>query len=82
MDQEHERAVGGWQAEWEPWSDLLRVTGSAAAWARDLVERLEVDEARMLENLRRAGRETAPDDAGTARALVERALRAHRAMTA
>src|SRR3954465_4598002 len=33
MAQEHERAAGAWQAEWETLSELLRLTGSAAAWA-------------------------------------------------
>ena len=32
---EHElqRAAGAWHAEWEPLTDLLRLTGSAASWA-------------------------------------------------
>ncbi|HEY7484725.1 MAG TPA: 3-carboxy-cis,cis-muconate cycloisomerase [Streptosporangiaceae bacterium] len=51
MPQEHERAAGGWQAEWEPLSELLRLTGSAAAWIRDAVEGLQVDAARMRANL-------------------------------
>ena len=32
MEQEHERAAGAWQAEWGTLTDLLRLTGSAAAW--------------------------------------------------
>jgi 3-carboxy-cis,cis-muconate cycloisomerase len=42
MVQEHERAAGGWQAEWGPLSDLLRGTGSAAAWLRDCLAHLRV----------------------------------------
>lgn len=51
MVQEHERAAGAWHAEWRPLTDLLRTTGSAAAWLRDCLERLEVDPERMRRNL-------------------------------
>ena len=47
MSQEHERAAGAWHAEWEALSDLLRCTGSAAAWLRDALEQLVVDPDRM-----------------------------------
>ncbi len=50
-EQEHQRAAGAWHAEWEPLSDLLRLTGSAAAWGADLLSGLRVDEARMRANL-------------------------------
>ena len=40
---EHERAAGAWQAEWRPLTELLRLTGSAAAWLRDGLERVEVE---------------------------------------
>jgi 3-carboxy-cis,cis-muconate cycloisomerase len=73
MAQEHERAAGGWQAEWGTVTDALVLTGSAAAWGRELLERLEVDPARMAEHL--AGEV----DLGAADALVDRALRAHEA---
>ena len=33
-EQEHQRAAGAWHAEWEPFADVLRVTGSAASWGR------------------------------------------------
>jgi hypothetical protein len=49
-------------------TDLLRLTGSAAAWARDLLEHLEVDAT------------TGSDpDVGAASELIDRALEAHRA---
>ena len=51
---------------------LLRFTGSAAAWSRDLLEHLEVDEAVM-----RAGAGEAPD-LGASSQLIDRALAAHR----
>ncbi|HEX4759879.1 MAG TPA: 3-carboxy-cis,cis-muconate cycloisomerase [Thermoleophilaceae bacterium] len=51
MAQEHERAAGAWQAEWETLSDLLRLTGSAAFTLRELLEGLEPDPERMRSNL-------------------------------
>jgi 3-carboxy-cis,cis-muconate cycloisomerase len=51
MPGEHERAAGAWHAEWETLGDLLRLTGSAAAWARELLDGLEVDADRMRANL-------------------------------
>jgi 3-carboxy-cis,cis-muconate cycloisomerase len=55
MVQEHERAAGAWQREWEVLSDLLRVVGSAAAAAREMLAGLEVDADRMRSNLLAAG---------------------------
>jgi 3-carboxy-cis,cis-muconate cycloisomerase len=84
MEQEHERAAGAWQAEPGVLSDLLTLTGSAAAWARELLENLEVDAGRMGENLARlarAGVEPAADPGrhlGAAPELIDRALAAHR----
>jgi 3-carboxy-cis,cis-muconate cycloisomerase len=52
---EHERAAGAWHAEWRPLLDLLRSVGSAAAWLRDSLEHLVVDQARMRENLDHSG---------------------------
>lgn len=54
-EQELQRAAGAWHAEWEPLADLLRVTGSAAAWSADLLAGLEVDADRMRANLDAAG---------------------------
>jgi 3-carboxy-cis,cis-muconate cycloisomerase len=72
MEQERERAAGAWQAEWGTITDLLRLTGSAAAWARDLLEHLEVDAEAM-----RTGAGQAPD-LGASAELIDRALGAHR----
>ncbi len=51
MSQEHERAAGAWHAEWETLTELLRLTGGAAAHAREIVAGLSVDAARMQQNL-------------------------------
>ena len=71
MEQEHERAAGAWQAEWGTISELFRLTGSAAAWGRDLLEHLQVDADAM-----RAGVGEAPD-LGHASELIDRALAAY-----
>ena len=51
MQQEHERAVGGWQAEWAAIPNLFCYTASAVEHVRGAVSGLEVDEARMKANL-------------------------------
>jgi 3-carboxy-cis,cis-muconate cycloisomerase len=50
-EQEHQRAAGAWHAEWEPLTALLRLTGSAASWAAELMSGLVVDASRMAANL-------------------------------
>jgi 3-carboxy-cis,cis-muconate cycloisomerase len=55
MAQEHERAAGAWQAEWEPLLELLRLAGSAAATLRELLEGLDVDTERMRVDLDATG---------------------------
>jgi len=64
MVQEHERAAGTWQAEWGTLTDLLRLVGSATAWARESLERLEPVPSRMQGNLDRLA------DAGVAEAAA------------
>jgi 3-carboxy-cis,cis-muconate cycloisomerase len=54
-EQEHQRAAGAWHAEWQPFSDILRLAGSAAAWGNDLLSHLNVDAAKMAANLTAAG---------------------------
>jgi 3-carboxy-cis,cis-muconate cycloisomerase len=54
-EQEEQRAAGAWHAEWQPFSHLLELAVSAATWARDLLENLTVDTARMAANLAAAG---------------------------
>jgi 3-carboxy-cis,cis-muconate cycloisomerase len=53
--QEHERALGGWQAEWPTLPALLLVTSGALAAAVDIAGGLEVDAARMRANLESTG---------------------------
>jgi 3-carboxy-cis,cis-muconate cycloisomerase len=55
LPHEHERAVGGWHAEWEALSGALAFAGGAAAAAADAVADLEVDVERMRANLDASG---------------------------
>ena len=54
-EQEHQRAAGAWHSEWEPFADLLRLTGSAASWGAELVRGLTADPGRMRANLDATG---------------------------
>ena len=51
MTQEHERAAGGWQAEWAAIPDLFRFTASAVEGVRGAVAGLQINPARMRANL-------------------------------
>lgn len=51
MVQEHERALGGWQAEWAALPDLVKATGAAVANMADALDGLIVDADRMRANL-------------------------------
>ncbi|HZO71994.1 MAG TPA: 3-carboxy-cis,cis-muconate cycloisomerase [Ktedonobacteraceae bacterium] len=51
MAQEHERAAGGWQAEWVAIPDLFRFTAHAVERVRNAAAGLQIDPARMSANL-------------------------------
>jgi 3-carboxy-cis,cis-muconate cycloisomerase len=51
MVQEHERGVGGWQAEWPIVASVIQSTGLAAASMAEVVEGLSVDAVRMRANI-------------------------------
>ena len=79
--QEHERAAGGWHAEWLTLADLLRTVGSSAAWLRDCLEHLEVDGGRMALTAAAAERDRGATggspvepDVGEAPEMVDRVL--------
>ncbi len=52
--QEHERGTHGWQMEWLNMRHMFALTGTALRKAVWLSERISVNEAQMLENVRRA----------------------------
>jgi 3-carboxy-cis,cis-muconate cycloisomerase len=51
MVQEHERAAGAWQAEWDTLPELLRLTGSGAAIVSGLIAGLTVDPEKMRSDM-------------------------------
>lgn len=55
MAQEHERAAGGWQAEWEAIPQLFCYTASAVERVSSALAGLQVDPARMSANLHVSG---------------------------
>lgn len=55
LAQEHERAAGAWHAEWQPLLDLLHLAAGTTRRLGRLLDTIEVDEARMVENLTALG---------------------------
>jgi 3-carboxy-cis,cis-muconate cycloisomerase len=80
--QEHERSIGGWQAEWPALSELFALASAAVAATARLLESLEVDPVRVRANIdegtlaEQVTAALARSGLGTraARALVEKAL--------
>ncbi|QYC43237.1 3-carboxy-cis,cis-muconate cycloisomerase [Nonomuraea coxensis DSM 45129] len=66
---EDERPSGAWHAEWQPLRECLRLVAGAARDAAELAGGLRVHPERMRANLTLSG------STGSARALVERALK-------
>jgi 3-carboxy-cis,cis-muconate cycloisomerase len=76
LPQEHERGLGGWQAEGPVLAELFCLTHGALAAMVEVAGGLEVDTARMAANLATA---MVGDDVGEAPALTARALAAWKA---
>jgi 3-carboxy-cis,cis-muconate cycloisomerase len=51
MPQEHERGLGGWQAEWETLPEIVLLTSGALSQMRQVMQGLRVDTERMRANL-------------------------------
>jgi 3-carboxy-cis,cis-muconate cycloisomerase len=51
MPTEHERSIGGWQAEASAVADAVQATGAAATALADVLDSLSVDPQRMRANL-------------------------------
>jgi 3-carboxy-cis,cis-muconate cycloisomerase len=51
MVQEHERGLGGWQAEWETLPEICLLAAGALSHTLHVVSHLEVDEKQMEKNL-------------------------------
>lgn len=55
LPQEHERAAGGWQAEWVAIPELFRAAAGALAHTRGALAGLRVDAGQLRANLDRTG---------------------------
>jgi 3-carboxy-cis,cis-muconate cycloisomerase len=55
MVAEDERSPGGWQSEWQPLRDALRLAGGAAGTAVELVAGMRVVPERLAANLASSG---------------------------
>jgi 3-carboxy-cis,cis-muconate cycloisomerase len=75
LPQEHERGLGGWQAEAPVLAELFGMTHGALAALVPVIEGLDVDTTRMAANLAAAG---VGDDFGEAEQITARALAAWR----
>ena len=51
MIQEHERGIGGWQAEWTTVASVIQATGVAASSMAEVAEGLSIDEEKMRSNI-------------------------------
>ncbi len=51
MLQEHERAAGAWQAEWDVMPEILQLTAASLAHLHEVAAGLEIDTKRMRTNL-------------------------------
>jgi 3-carboxy-cis,cis-muconate cycloisomerase len=54
MVQEHERGLGGWQAEWETLPEICMLTSGALSHLSQILAGLQINEAAMAENLHAA----------------------------
>jgi 3-carboxy-cis,cis-muconate cycloisomerase len=85
MPQEHERALGGWLAEWETLPEILQLTAGALAQLRQILGGLQVNTERMRVNLEVTGGQIYAESVSTALAkkighaaahqVIERACR-------
>ena len=55
MPQEHERGLGGWQAEWETLPELVHLAGGAARHTASMLGALEIDAKKMRDDVDMTG---------------------------
>ena len=77
MPQEHERGLGGWQAEAPVLAELFTLTHGALDAMAVVLEGLEVDSKAMAHNLLQS-QDRLGNDTAEAQLLVRRALEHHR----
>jgi 3-carboxy-cis,cis-muconate cycloisomerase len=77
MTQEHERGLGGWQAEWETVPEAFLLTSGALSQMRQVMAGLRVDSQRMRANLDATGGLIYAEAVSTALARVVGHVAAH-----
>jgi 3-carboxy-cis,cis-muconate cycloisomerase len=77
MTQEHERGLGGWQAEWETLPEIFLLTSGALSQMQQVVVGLRVDPGRMWANLDATGGLTHAEAVSTALARAIGRAAAH-----
>ena len=82
LAQEHERAIGGWHAEWIALPTIATLTLAAIDRTAELVDRLEVDAEAMRANLDRLGGLLASEALSAAIAETEGRTRARQLVDA
>jgi 3-carboxy-cis,cis-muconate cycloisomerase len=55
MPQEHERGLGNWQAEWESYPEIFRLTAAALERTIEIAQGMELNPRRMLAHLEATG---------------------------
>jgi 3-carboxy-cis,cis-muconate cycloisomerase len=82
MPQEHERGLGGWQAEWETLPELVHLTAGAARHMAEMLAKLKVDANRMRLNVDMTGGVSLAESVSMALAKHVGKAEAHRTIQA
>jgi 3-carboxy-cis,cis-muconate cycloisomerase len=82
MPQEHERGLGGWQAEWETLPELVHLTAGAARHMAEMLANLKVDANRMRLNVDMTGGVSLAESVSMALAKHVGKAEAHRTIQA
>ncbi len=82
MPQEHERGLGGWQAEWETLPQLVHLTAGAARHIAEMLAAIEIDGDRMRMNMDMTGGVSLAESVSMALAVHLGKAEAHRTIGA
>jgi 3-carboxy-cis,cis-muconate cycloisomerase len=82
MSQEHERGLGGWQAEWQTLPEIVRLSAGALHRLADTVGNLDVNPKRMQQNLELTRGLIYSEGVGAALAVHIGKAEAHKALEA
>lgn len=76
LPQEHERGLGGWQADGPILAELFQLAAGAAGAMADVTEGLQIDRAALARNLAAAG---IGQDAGESQAIIAAIMKEYKA---